>query len=89
LREFRAAFGGNGVAENAIAQCRVLLVDDEPFFRGLTAHLLADLGCRHFLKAGNGREALELLDRADNHVIVTKPMPATEVPRWLQSHGRA
>ena len=56
------------MAEDAIAQYRVLLVDDEPFIRGLTARLLADLGCTHFLEAGNGREALAILDRAETHV---------------------
>ena len=38
----------------------VLLVDDDPLVRWLTAEMLEDLGCQ-VVTAENGREALDLL----------------------------
>lgn len=54
--------------DNAIANYRVLLVDDEPFIRTMTARMLADFGCTQFVEVGNGREALAVLDRDDSHI---------------------
>ena len=58
------------VAGNALANYRVLLVDDEPFIRALTARLLGEIGCGHFIEAGNGREALGILDNPEAHIDV-------------------
>ncbi|MGE3334125.1 MAG: EAL domain-containing protein [Rhodospirillaceae bacterium] len=51
-----------------IANYRVLLVDDEPFIRTMTARVLAELGGKAFVEAGNGREALAILDDPDSHI---------------------
>lgn len=56
------------MARNAVSEYRVLLVDDEPFIRGLSARLLTDLGCTTFVEAGNGREALAKLDEPGAHI---------------------
>ncbi len=53
---------------SAVTNYRVLLVDDEPFVRSLTARLLREVGCRQFVEAGNGREALGVLDDPDTHI---------------------
>lgn len=76
-------------AENAISQYRVLLVDDEPFIRTMTARLLADIGCTQFIEVGNGREALAALDRADAHIdlilcdLAMPDMDGVEIVRHL------
>jgi EAL domain-containing protein (putative c-di-GMP-specific phosphodiesterase class I)/AmiR/NasT family two-component response regulator len=56
------------LARNATSDYRVLLVDDEPFIRAMTARVLAELGCTTFIEAANGREALALLDAPDAHI---------------------
>lgn len=69
-RAIRAGQGGRPVAENKASDYRVLLVDDEPFIRTMTARVLAELGCSAFIEAANGREALALLDKPDSHIDV-------------------
>ena len=77
------------VLANTISQYRVLLVDDEPFIRTMTARLLADIGCTQFLEAGNGREALAILDRPDAHIdlilcdLAMPDMDGVEIVRHL------
>ena len=74
---------------HSICQYRVLLVDDEPFIRTMTARLLADIGCTHFLEASNGREALAILDRPDAHIdlilcdLAMPDMDGVEIVRHL------
>ena len=58
---------GNSVA-SAISNYRVLIVDDEPFIRTMTARVLKEIGCTNFTEAGNGREALSFLDKPDAHI---------------------
>ncbi len=67
----------------------MLLVDDEPFIRTITARLLADIGCAQFLEASNGREALSILDRPDAHIdlilcdLAMPDMDGVEIVRHL------
>jgi EAL domain-containing protein (putative c-di-GMP-specific phosphodiesterase class I)/CheY-like chemotaxis protein len=56
------------MAQGAVSDYRVLLVDDEPFIRRLCARLLTELGCKTFIEAGNGHEALAKLDEPDAHI---------------------
>jgi len=67
----------------------VLLVDDEPFIRALAARLLTDIGCTGFVEAGNGREALAILDRPDASIdlilcdLAMPDMDGVEIVRHL------
>ena len=47
----------------------VLLVDDDPLVRWLTAEMLEDLGC-HVVTAENGLAALDLLQRSEDITIL-------------------
>lgn len=77
------------MARNGVPEYRVLLVDDEPFIRSMTARLLADLGCKSFIEAGNGREALAKLDENAAHIdfilcdIAMPDMDGVEIVRHL------
>ncbi len=77
------------MTRNAVSEYRVLLVDDEAFIRGMTARLLKDLGCEHFLEAGNGREALAILDAPGAHIdlvlcdLAMPDMDGVEIVRHL------
>ena len=77
------------MAHNAVSEYRVLLVDDEPFIRAMTARLLTDIGCTKFLEAGNGREALAILDQPDAHIdlilcdLAMPDMDGVEIVRHL------
>jgi EAL domain-containing protein (putative c-di-GMP-specific phosphodiesterase class I)/CheY-like chemotaxis protein len=77
------------MTRNAVPEYRVLLVDDEPFIRGMTARLLTELGCRAFIEAGNGREALAKLDENAAHIdlvlcdIAMPDMDGVEIVRHL------
>jgi EAL domain-containing protein (putative c-di-GMP-specific phosphodiesterase class I)/AmiR/NasT family two-component response regulator len=77
------------VGKNAISHYRVLLVDDEPFIRTMTARLLKDVGCAQFVEAGNGNEALAILDRPDAHIdlvlcdLAMPDMDGVEIVRHL------
>src|SRR4051812_40474336 len=72
-----------------LSQFRVLLVDDEAFVRGMTAKLLAQLGCTQFLQAGSGREALAILDTPTSKVdlllcdLAMPDMDGVEIVRHL------
>ncbi len=54
--------------------CRVLLVDDDPDVRAVTAMLLADLGFQ-VLEAGSGAQALELVDDEVDVLLADFAMP--------------
>jgi len=77
------------MAENAASQYRVLLVDDDPFIRGLTARLLKDIGCTDLVEASGGREALAILDMPENLVdlllcdLAMPDMDGIEIVRHL------
>jgi EAL domain-containing protein (putative c-di-GMP-specific phosphodiesterase class I)/FixJ family two-component response regulator len=77
------------MSQNAVSDYRVLLVDDEPFIRGMTARLLKDIGCTQFLEAGNGHEALAILDAPETHVdlvlcdLAMPDMDGVEIVRHL------
>jgi EAL domain-containing protein (putative c-di-GMP-specific phosphodiesterase class I)/CheY-like chemotaxis protein len=60
--------GNADVTKLDYSQYRILLVDDEPFIRGLTGLLLKQLGCTQFVECGNGREGLAELDRPGSNV---------------------
>ncbi len=74
---------------NEISQFRVLLVDDEAFVRGMTARVLAQLGCTQFLEAANGHEALAMLDTHGNGIdlvlcdLAMPDMDGVEIVRHL------
>lgn len=74
---------------NAIADYRILLVDDEPFIRTMTARVLKEIGCAHHLEAANGREALNLLDQHGAHIdlilcdLAMPDMDGVEIVRHL------
>jgi serine/threonine protein kinase/DNA-binding NarL/FixJ family response regulator len=54
-----------------VAELRVLVVDDSPVARSHVRGVLAGLGFRRFIEAGDGRQALALLDKEDPDLIVT------------------
>ena len=56
------------MAGNVITDYRILLVDDEPFIRAMTARVLKEMGCANCVEAGNGREALSVLDTPGAHI---------------------
>lgn len=72
---------------------RVLLVDDEPFIRTLTARLLREIGCTDFIEAGNGREALAALEAPDANIdlilcdLSMPDMDGVEIVRHLASRN--
>lgn len=53
-----------------LADARVLIVDDNRFIRTTVANLLRGEGATTF-QAGNGKEALEMLDKIDIDVVLT------------------
>ena len=77
------------MSRSAVSEYRVLLVDDEPFIRSMTARLLKDLGCAHFIEAGNGREALAILDEPEADIdlmlcdLAMPDMDGVEIVRHL------
>lgn len=81
------------MVEQAVSHYRVLLVDDEPFIRTMTARVLGELGCESFVEAANGREALAQLDQPASHIdlilcdISMPDMDGVEIVRHLA--GRA
>lgn len=52
----------------SFSHVRILLVDDEPFIRSMTARMLGALGCTQFVEASNGREAIDILIRSDSPI---------------------
>lgn len=46
----------------------VLVIDDEPFIRKLIGRLLREIGVRTTFEAGDGREALQVLDDRNGDV---------------------
>ena len=52
-------------------ELRVLVVDDSPSARRFIRRVLENLGVRHFVEAGNGREAVEVLAEAMVDLVVT------------------
>src|SRR4051812_43834779 len=83
--------GGVTLGEEAISQYRVLLVDDEPFIRQMTARLLAEIGCGQSVEASNGHEALRALQARDAHIdlilcdLAMPDMDGVEIVRHLAS----
>lgn len=50
---------------------RVLLVDDSPMARKFIRQVLTNLGVRKFYEAGNGREAVDMLEQTAVDLVVT------------------
>lgn len=74
-----------------IEQARVLVVDDNPFMRGIVRNLLANVGVKAVYEAGDGIEALEQIRSIlPNVVILDWEMPllsGAELVRIVRSPG--
>jgi len=81
------------VGDRGVSNYRVLVVDDEPFIRTITARMLADLGCTQPIEAGNGHEALAMLAHPDAQIdlvlcdLAMPDMDGVEIVRHLASRG--
>ena len=85
--ESRAEQGGALPAPSTPA--RVLVVDDDPGVRGVTANFLANLGHRP-LEVQDGEAALRLLEQSDDiHVLVTDLMMPRMSGRELADRAQA
>lgn len=79
------------MSETDYSSYAVLLVDDETFIRNLTKRLLSGLGFSNFLEAGNGEDALEIIDDPDTAVdlmlcdLMMPDMDGIEVVRHLST----
>ena len=89
-------FGPRGMihgkhASVLIEQARVLVVDDNPFMRGIVRNLLANVGVKAVYEAGDGIEALEQIRSVLPHIVILDwEMPllsGAEVVRIVRSPG--
>jgi PAS domain S-box-containing protein len=87
LPALRRLSDDGAVARGEAAKPCVLLVDDEPFIRRLTGHVLERLGC-HVITAADGMEALQVAhaQRASLDAIVTDVrMPGMSGPELVRA----
>ncbi|HVV62315.1 MAG TPA: response regulator [Pseudolabrys sp.] len=79
------------LASIRIEQARVLVVDDNPFMRGIVRNLLANVGVKTIYEAGDGIEALDQIRSVfPDLVILDWEMPllnGAEVVRIVRSPG--
>lgn len=55
----------------ALSNLHILLVDDEPFIRRTTAHVLSNSMTNKVMEAGNGLEAISTLNESEVDLIIT------------------
>lgn len=87
LPSLRRLSDDGAAARGEAAKPCVLLIDDEPFIRRLTGHVLERLGC-HVLTAADGMEALRVANarRASLDAIVTDVrMPGMSGPELVRA----
>jgi two-component system chemotaxis response regulator CheY len=74
-----------------IEQARILVVDDNPFMRGIVRNLLANVGVKAVHEAADGIEALEQIRSVLPHIVILDwEMPllnGAEVVRIVRSPG--
>ncbi len=74
-----------------ITALRILLVDDSRMARRHLRRVFEALGAESFLEAGNGREAVALLDEHPVDLIVTDynmpEMDGAELTQYVREHG--